>query len=116
MQQLYIYILIASLTIASPGPGVLLTLTNTLNYNLRNAMAGNGGHLDYCRQQRWRADYHFSADAVDRQGGRGGLSDLSGHKTLSLGAPRTESTSFVFRGRDTFRQLPVSSGVAGVAI
>ena len=40
MQQLYLYILIASLTIASPGPGVLLTLTNTLNYNLRNAMAG----------------------------------------------------------------------------
>ncbi|MGM1329507.1 LysE family translocator, partial [Klebsiella michiganensis] len=31
MQQLYLYILIASLTIASPGPGVLLTLTNTLN-------------------------------------------------------------------------------------
>lgn len=40
MQQLYLYILIASLTIASPGPGVLLTLTNTLNYNLRNAMVG----------------------------------------------------------------------------
>lgn len=40
MHQLYIYILIASLTIASPGPGVLLTLTNTLNYSLRNAMAG----------------------------------------------------------------------------
>lgn len=40
MQQIAFYILIASLTIASPGPGVLLTLTNTLNYNLRNAMAG----------------------------------------------------------------------------
>ncbi|MFP2565319.1 LysE family translocator [Enterobacter ludwigii] len=40
MQQLAFYIFIASLTIASPGPGVLLTLTNTLNYNLRHAMAG----------------------------------------------------------------------------
>ncbi|MBZ6861460.1 LysE family translocator [Klebsiella michiganensis] len=40
MQQIAFYILIASLTIASPGPGILLTLTNTLNYNLRNAMAG----------------------------------------------------------------------------
>jgi|GEM_PF-4338613 len=41
MQQIAFYILIASLTITSPGPGVLLT--NTLNYNLRNAMAGNIG-------------------------------------------------------------------------
>ncbi|MGR7464310.1 LysE family translocator [Klebsiella aerogenes] len=40
MQQIYLYILIAGLTIASPGPGVVLTLTNTLNYNLRYAMAG----------------------------------------------------------------------------
>ena len=40
MQQIAFYILIASLTIASPGPGVLLTLTNTLNHSLRNAMAG----------------------------------------------------------------------------
>ena len=40
MQQIAFYILIASLTIASPGPGVLFTLTNTLNYNLRHAMAG----------------------------------------------------------------------------
>ncbi|WP_057084280.1 LysE family translocator [Dickeya solani] len=40
MSQIYLYILIASLTIASPGPGVLLTLTNTLNYNLRSAFAG----------------------------------------------------------------------------
>ncbi|MCS5990672.1 LysE family translocator [Klebsiella variicola subsp. variicola] len=40
MQQVAFYILIASLTIASPGPGILLTLTNTLNYTLRNAMAG----------------------------------------------------------------------------
>ncbi|MCI4031063.1 LysE family translocator [Dickeya dianthicola] len=40
MSQIYLYILIASLTIASPGPGVLLTLTNTLNYNLRTAFVG----------------------------------------------------------------------------
>ncbi|WP_279044787.1 LysE family translocator [Cedecea davisae] len=40
MSQIYLYVLIASLTIASPGPGVLLTLTNTLNYSLRSALAG----------------------------------------------------------------------------
>ncbi len=40
MPQIAFYILIASLTIASPGPGVLFTLTTTLNYNLRQAMAG----------------------------------------------------------------------------
>lgn len=40
MPQLYLYILLSSLTIASPGPGVLLTITNTLNYNLKNAIAG----------------------------------------------------------------------------
>jgi threonine/homoserine/homoserine lactone efflux protein len=40
MSQIYLYILIASLTIASPGPGVLLTLTNTLNYSLRSALVG----------------------------------------------------------------------------
>ena len=40
MSQMYLYILIANLTIASPGPGVLLTLTNTLNYGLRSALAG----------------------------------------------------------------------------
>ncbi|MDY3571640.1 LysE family translocator [Enterobacter hormaechei] len=43
MQQIYLYILISGLTIASPGPGVVLTLTNTLNYNLRHAMAGITG-------------------------------------------------------------------------
>jgi threonine/homoserine/homoserine lactone efflux protein len=40
MQQIAFYMLIASLTIATPGPGVLFTLTNTLNYSLRHAMAG----------------------------------------------------------------------------
>ncbi|MCW2488339.1 LysE family translocator [Candidatus Symbiopectobacterium sp. NZEC127] len=40
MPQLYLYILLSSLTIASPGPGVLLTITNTLNYNSKNAIAG----------------------------------------------------------------------------
>lgn len=43
MQQFYLYILISALTIASPGPGVLLTLTNTLNYNLRYAIVGIAG-------------------------------------------------------------------------
>lgn len=40
MPQLYLYILLSILTIASPGPGVLLTITNTLNFNLKNAVAG----------------------------------------------------------------------------
>ncbi|APV37748.1 LysE family translocator [Acinetobacter soli] len=40
MQNLMLYILIASLTIASPGPGVLLTLTNTIHYTLKNAFVG----------------------------------------------------------------------------
>ncbi|MCA1177578.1 MULTISPECIES: LysE family translocator [unclassified Pantoea] len=40
MSQIYLYILISILTIASPGPGVLLTLMNTLNYSLRSALAG----------------------------------------------------------------------------
>lgn len=40
MPQLYLYILLSSLTIASPGPGVLLTITNTLNFNLKNAFSG----------------------------------------------------------------------------
>ncbi|KHD99254.1 lysine transporter LysE [Pantoea stewartii] len=43
MQQISVYILIASLTIATPGPGVILTLTNTLNYSLRSALAGIAG-------------------------------------------------------------------------
>jgi threonine/homoserine/homoserine lactone efflux protein len=74
MQQLYLYILIASLTIASPGPGVLLTLTNTLNYNLRNAMAGiigvavGMGIISIIAASSVGDYYHLSADAVDRQG------------------------------------------------
>lgn len=40
MQNLMLYILIASLTIASPGPGVLLTLTNTIHYTLKNSLIG----------------------------------------------------------------------------
>jgi hypothetical protein len=69
------------------------------------------GHIDYCCQQRWRDDYHLSADAVDRQGGRGGLSDLSGRKALSLGAPRAESTSRLFRRDDAFRQPRFRQGL-----
>lgn len=40
MGQVYLFVLIASLTIASPGPGVLLTLSNTLNYNFKSAFLG----------------------------------------------------------------------------
>ena len=40
MKNLYLYILIASLTIASPGPGIILTLSNTLHYDLKKSIVG----------------------------------------------------------------------------
>jgi len=40
MNSYYIYILIASSTIASPGPGVVMTLTNSLKYGLKNSLSG----------------------------------------------------------------------------
>lgn len=40
MQNLFLYILIASLTIASPGPGIILTLSNTLHYDLKKSIVG----------------------------------------------------------------------------
>ena len=40
MEQLSLFVLIAGLTIASPGPGVFLTLSNALNFNFRSAFAG----------------------------------------------------------------------------
>jgi homoserine/homoserine lactone efflux protein len=40
MNQYIIYILISSATIASPGPGVVLTLGNTINYGPRRAVPG----------------------------------------------------------------------------
>ena len=35
-----LYLIIASSTIASPGPGVVMTLTNSLRYGLKNSIAG----------------------------------------------------------------------------
>lgn len=40
MSQLYIFAFISALTIASPGPGVMLTITNTMNYNLKFSVIG----------------------------------------------------------------------------
>lgn len=40
MSSYFIYILIASSTIASPGPGVVMTLTNSLKYGLKNSITG----------------------------------------------------------------------------
>ncbi|MDR3439475.1 LysE family transporter [Telmatospirillum sp.] len=40
MNGLPAYILIASLTIASPGPGVVLSISNSLKYGLRGAFPG----------------------------------------------------------------------------
>ena len=39
--QLYpVYVLVAAATIASPGPGVLMTLTNTARFGLRRSLGG----------------------------------------------------------------------------
>lgn len=40
MTNIALYIVIATLTIMSPGPGVLLTLSNTLTYRLSRALWG----------------------------------------------------------------------------
>jgi homoserine/homoserine lactone efflux protein len=40
MHEYILYILLASLTIASPGPGVVLTLTNSLRFGLLNTIPG----------------------------------------------------------------------------
>lgn len=40
MSSYFIYILIASATIASPGPGIVMTLTNSLKYGLKNSVTG----------------------------------------------------------------------------
>lgn len=40
MQDMYLYFFIASLTIVSPGPGVILTLSNTLHYGLKKSFVG----------------------------------------------------------------------------
>jgi threonine/homoserine/homoserine lactone efflux protein len=40
MHHFALYLLLCGLTIASPGPGVLLTLTNALQLRLRGALPG----------------------------------------------------------------------------
>lgn len=40
MDNYILYLLITIITIASPGPGVLLTLTNALRYGFRGSLAG----------------------------------------------------------------------------
>ncbi|BBP43254.1 LysE family translocator [Thiosulfativibrio zosterae] len=40
MDNYFLYLLITIITIASPGPGVLLTLTNALRYGFRGSLAG----------------------------------------------------------------------------
>lgn len=49
MSNIWLYAAIAALTIASPGPGVLLTLTNTLNYRASRALYGIAGGGGGCR-------------------------------------------------------------------
>lgn len=40
MENYFIYITIAAITIASPGPGVILTIANSLQYGFRGALLG----------------------------------------------------------------------------
>ena len=40
MEQYLLYFLIVSITVASPGPGVLLTLSNAIRYGTKPALAG----------------------------------------------------------------------------
>lgn len=40
MDSYFVYLVITVITIASPGPGVLLTLTNALRYGFRGSLAG----------------------------------------------------------------------------
>jgi threonine/homoserine/homoserine lactone efflux protein len=40
MQHYYLFLLMASATILSPGPGVILTLSNALRYGFRGALGG----------------------------------------------------------------------------
>ncbi len=40
MEQYLLYVLIALVTVASPGPGVILTLSNAIRYGVKPAMLG----------------------------------------------------------------------------
>jgi homoserine/homoserine lactone efflux protein len=40
MNSYYLYIIIASITISSPGPGVVMTLTNSLKYGFKSCISG----------------------------------------------------------------------------
>lgn len=40
MNSIFMYLLIASATIASPGPGVVLSITNALTHNKKNTLCG----------------------------------------------------------------------------
>ena len=40
MDNYHLYLLIALITVASPGPGVILTLSNAIRYGVRSALSG----------------------------------------------------------------------------
>ena len=40
MENYLVFVLIASITILSPGPGVILTLPNAISYGVRGAVGG----------------------------------------------------------------------------
>jgi len=40
MENYLLFVLIASITVLSPGPGVILTLTNAISYGMRGAIGG----------------------------------------------------------------------------
>ena len=43
MDNYHLYLLIALITVASPGPGVILTLSNAIRYGVRSALSGMFG-------------------------------------------------------------------------
>ena len=43
MEQYLLYLLIVTITVASPGPGVILTLSNSIRYGIKPTLAGAFG-------------------------------------------------------------------------
>lgn len=40
MDQYFVYLVIVAVTVASPGPGVILTLSNAIRYGVKSALSG----------------------------------------------------------------------------
>jgi hypothetical protein len=95
MQQIAFYILIASLTIASPGPGVLFTLTNTSTITCAMPWPGSlvsppeWGDIDRRGQQQGRSLPPLAGPAGS-ENHRGRLPDLSRQQIIPFSTPGDE--------------------------